>query len=553
MDVITARRAATTLNCNPTSAAIDATLGTATATDACGTPTVTTTDGAVASSGCLRSQTRIFTATDACGNTATTSRTGTWTEDLTAPVITATGAATTLNCNPVASDINAALGTATATDACGTPTVTTTDGAVASNGCLRSQTRIFTATDGCGNTAATSRTATWTEDLTAPVITATGAATTLNCNPVASDINAALGTATATDACGTPTVTTTDGAVASNGCLRSQTRTFTATDGCSNTATTSRTATWTADLTAPVITATGAATTLNCNPVASDINAALGTATATDACGTPTVTSSDGAVQSSGCLRSQTRTFTATDGCGNTATTSRTATWTEDIIAPTITATGAAATLNCNPVASDINAALGTATATDGCGTPTVTTTDGAVASNGCLRSQTRIFTATDACGSSSTTSRTATWTEDLTAPVITATGAATTLNCNPVASDINAALGTATATDACGTPTVTTTDGAVLSNGCDRSQTRIFAATDACGNTATRSKTATWTEDITAPSITATGAATTLNCNPVASDINAALGTATATDACGTPTVTATDGAMASNGCLRS
>src|SRR5206468_2124845 len=119
------------------------------------------------------------------------------------------------------------------------------------------------------------------------------------------------------------------------------------------------------------------------NPTTAAIEAALGTATATDACGTPTLTSTDGAVQSSGCLRSQTRTWTATDGCGNTATASRTATWTFDITAPTLTATGSTLALGCNPSDATINGALGNASATDACGTPTVTFTDGAVQTSG--------------------------------------------------------------------------------------------------------------------------------------------------------------------------
>ena len=83
----------------------------------------------------------------------------------------------------------------------------------------------------------------------------------------------------------------------SNGCTRTQTRTFTAIDACGNTATTSRTVTWTADLTPPVDHYKWYYNIhLVCNPSAADINAALGTATATDACGTPTVTSSDGTV-----------------------------------------------------------------------------------------------------------------------------------------------------------------------------------------------------------------------------------------------------------------
>ena len=42
---------------------------------------------------------------------------------------------------------------------------------------------------------------------------------------------------------------------------------------------------------------------------------------------------------------------------------------------------------------------------------------------NGCNSSKTRTFTATDACGNTSTTSRTVTWISDLTPPVFTATG----------------------------------------------------------------------------------------------------------------------------------
>ena len=74
-----------------------------------------------------------------------------------------------LGCNPANPD--GSLGTATATDACGAVTITSSDGAVVSNGCNRSRTRTFTATDGCRNTSTTSRTVRWISDLTPPVIT----------------------------------------------------------------------------------------------------------------------------------------------------------------------------------------------------------------------------------------------------------------------------------------------------------------------------------------------------------------------------------------------
>src|SRR4030095_2320124 len=394
-----------------------------------------------------------------------TSRTATWTADNIAPELNDNGNNTPLGCNPTGAAIDAALGSATASDACGTATVTSSDGAVGTNGCILSQTRTWTAVDACGNSSATSRTATWTADNMAPVLTATGNNTPLGCNPTGAAIDAALGSATASDACGTPTVTSSDGAVGTNGCILSQTRTWTAVDACGNSSATSRTATWTADNIAPILTATGNNTPLGCNPTGAAIDAALGSATASDACGTPTVTSNDGAVGTNGCILSQTRTWTAVDACGNSSATSRTATWTADNMAPVLTATGNNTPLGCNPTGAAIDAALGSATASDACGTPTVTSSDGAVGTNGCILSQTRTWTAVDACGNSSATSRTATWTADNIAPILTATGNNTPLGCNPTGAAIDAALGSATASDACGTPTVTSSDGAVGTN----------------------------------------------------------------------------------------
>ncbi len=550
---ITTGGSSLTLGCNPSAGDINASLGTATATDACGAPTISVSDGSVTSNGCSRSQTRTWTAIDACSNTSTASRTVTWTSDLTPPTFTGTYDDVPLGCNPKAGNITTALDGATATDACSVPSLTQTDGSVVSNGCSRSQTRTFTARDACGNTATISRTATWTEDLTPPVFTGTYSNVDIGCNPTSTAITTALDGATATDACSTPVITFKDGTVTSNGCVRTQTRTFTAKDVCNNTATVSRTVTWTADLTAPAITTGGGSLTLGCNPSAGDINASLGTATATDACGAPTISVSDSPVTSNGCSRSQTRTWLAIDACNNTSTASRTVTWTSDITPPTITTGGGSLTLGCNPSAGDINASLGTATATDACGAPTISVSDSPVSSNGCSRSQTRTWTAKDGCNNTSTASRTVTWTSDLTPPAITTGGSSLTLGCNPSAGDINASLGTATATDACGAPTISVSDSPVTSNGCSRSQTRTWTAIDACNNTSTASRTVTWTADLTPPTITTGGGTLTLGCNPSAGDINSSLGTATATDACGAPTISVSDSPVSSNGCSRS
>jgi hypothetical protein len=89
-----------------------------------------------------------------------------------------------------------------------------------------------------------------------------------------------------------------------------------------------------------------------------------------------------------------------------------------------------------------------------------ICTSDGPVSSDGCSRSQTRKSDATDACGNTSTASRTISWIADLTPPTLTSGGTVANganLGCNPTAGAIDGALGTATATDACSNPTLST------------------------------------------------------------------------------------------------
>src|SRR5204863_2318937 len=202
-----------------------------------------------------------------------------------------------------------------------------------------------------------------------------------------------------------------------------------------------------------------------------------------------------------------------------------------------------------------INGALDTASATDACINPTLSTPIHRSASSE-LFPYTTLFRskATDACGNTSTASRTISWIADLTAPTLTTGGTVANganLGCNPTTGAIDGALGTATATDACSNPTVSApSDSPVSSEGCTRTQTRKWTARDACGNTSTASRTISWIADITPPTLTTGGTATSLGCNPSASDINARLGNATATDAGSNPTVTPGDSPVSSDGC---
>ena len=539
------------LGCNPAAFSITAALGGATATDACGAPTLVSSDGAIVSNGCNRTQTRTFTAIDACGNISTASRTVIWIADITPPVFIGIYGTTVFGCNPLPGDIFFALGFASASDECSATSITFTD-VVFSNGCTRTQVRTFTAFDACGNFSIATKVAIWTEDITPPVFIGSYATVNLGCNPAASSISAALDGATATDACGAPILLSSDGAIVSNGCNRTQTRTFTAIDGCGNISTASRTVNWFADNTPPLLTISGGSLNLGCNPDPDDINAALGVASAFDACAAPTLLTSTGAVVANGCNRSQTRTFTSIDACGNFSSASRTAIWVDDPTPPVFIGSYGTTNLGCNPPAFSITAALGGATATDACGVPTLVASDGAIVSNGCNRTQTRTFTAIDACGNISTASRTVNWFTDFTPPLLTISGGSLNLGCNPDPEDINAALGVASAFDACASPTLLTSTGAVVANGCNRSQTRTFTSTDACGNFASATRTAIWVADPTPPVFIGNYGTVNLGCNPAAFLITAALGGATATDACGAPTLVASDGAIVSNGCNR-
>ncbi len=439
------------------------------------------------------------TATDECGNESSTIYT-TRVDD-SAPVITASGTTLSLGCNPSGMAIDSALGTATATDNCSVVTPSFTDGSVTGL-CLFSQTRTFTAIDECGNLAIpVLRTVTWTIDTTIPVITATGTTLVLGCNPTGPEIDDALGSATAADNCGVGTPTSSDGPVTGEPCLLSQTRTFNVTDACGNPAlSVSRTVTWTIDLEAPVITATGTTLLLGCNPSASAIDSALGTATAVDNCTVGTPIPTDGSVTGL-CLVSQTRTFNVSDACGNPAIpVSRTVSWTLDTTIPVITATGTTLTLGCNPTGPEIDDALGSATAADNCGVGTPTSSDDPVTGEPCLLSQTRTFNVTDACGNPAlSVSRTVTWSVNSTAPVISCPIVISPIECGSIPF-----FGIATATDECDLVVDITfvTDSIPGLCGQTYSLTRTWTATNECGNTAQCSRTIS-VEDNTPPSIT--------------------------------------------------
>ncbi|MFV8328359.1 T9SS type A sorting domain-containing protein [Flavobacterium sp. ZS1P14] len=351
---------------------------------------------------------------------------------------------------------------------------------------------------------------------------------TISCPTVVSPINCpatpSFGVATATDNCpGAVPITfadvTTPGNCPGN---YSVTRTWTATDGCGNTATCSRTIV-VRDITPPVITCPTVVSPINCPATPT-----FGVATATDTCD-PSVAITFADVTTPGNCPgnySVTRTWTATDDCGNTATCSRTIN-VQDTTPPVITCPTVVSPINCPATPT-----FGVATATDTCD-PSVAITFADVTTPGNCPgnySVTRTWTATDDCGNTATCNRTIV-VRDTTPPTITCPTVVSPINCPATPT-----FGPATATDACD-PTVAITFADVTTPGScpgNYSVTRTWTATDDCGNTAACSRTIN-VQDTTPPVITCPTVVSPINCPATPT-----FGPATATDTCD-PTVAIT------------
>src|SRR6185436_13146855 len=121
------------------------------------------------------------------------SQTISYSVDTQAPAVSvAEGADGSIACNPTVELIDAAFTAPTFTDNCGTPTVAVTN-AHSGTGCTQSDTRTWTATDGCGNTASVAQTISYSVDTQAPAVSvAQGADGSISCNPTPSEINAAF-------------------------------------------------------------------------------------------------------------------------------------------------------------------------------------------------------------------------------------------------------------------------------------------------------------------------------------------------------------------------
>ncbi|MDH7460323.1 T9SS type A sorting domain-containing protein [Chitinophagaceae bacterium 26-R-25] len=287
--------------------------GTATAVDNCGgAVTISHTDAATAAS-CngIPGIDRTWRATDACGNFSTCVQHITFIDTI-APTITCP-APITVQC---AGDVpNPDTTKVTATDNCGSVTRTWVKDDV-SGSCPKIITRTYKATDACGNSATCTQTIT-VQDITPPTI-ACVSDVKVECG--AATDTASTGIPVATDNCGKPTLTHND-VTSSKNCYSVITRTWTATDGCGNTATCVQHITVT-DRTGPLVTCP-ADKVLSCGQSTDPSN--TGMATATDNCSSGidiNIFYTDAPAAGSACAGSTNidRTWTAIDASGNVGT-----------------------------------------------------------------------------------------------------------------------------------------------------------------------------------------------------------------------------------------
>ena len=479
-------------------AAVPDYAATSTASDNCGNPTVTQSPAAGTMVG-QGAHTVTVTATDAAGHTGSDTVVFT-VNDTTAPTITVpagSSADANANCQAAVPDYAAA---STASDNCdSTPTLTQSPAAGTMVG-TGPHTVTVTATDDAGNHSSADVVFT-VNDTTAPTVHApadSSADADSSCRAAVPDY---VTGSTASDNCSTPTVTQDPEAGTMVG-PGAHTVTVTATDAAGNHSSDEVVFTVN-DKTPPTVQApadSSASADANCKAAVPDYASA---STASDSCGTVTVTQSPAANTLVG-LGPHTVTVTATDGSGNHSSDEVVFT-VNDTTAPTVQApadSSASADANCEAPVPNY---AGSSNATDNCDTPTVTQSPAAGTKVG-LGPHTVTVTATDAAGNHSSDDVVFT-VNDTTAPAITCP-ANKTANSEPGTCAAHVSPGTATASDNCGSPTVTgsRSDGRPLTDTYPVGTTTItWTATDGSGNSSSCTQTIT-VNDTEKPTITLNG-----------------------------------------------
>ena len=338
------------------------------------------------------------------------------------------------------------------------------------DGSCDSFTRIWTATDDCGNTASCNQTV-YTTDTTPPILVLPEEAT-VGC--LSEIIPSITGEATATDLCSDVIITYEDGEWDGDACNSSLIRTWTATDACGNAVSGQQTINR-EDKLGPALTGVPSVEYLQCGEFPEPP-----LVVAYDVCQEDSVeVILTETLYGEGCNRAVYRTWTATDSCGNTSSVTR-AIYINDTQGPEITCPENVL-LNCGDPVPDTTSA-GVATAFDNCSEDEVTITfiDEPL-NDDCPPSIHRIWTAVDTCGNASSCTQVISFI-DTEAPELECLDDVT-IDCSTA--DISPLFtGTPNVLGDCSAVTLDYSDGE-YSGDCPVSFIRTWVATDVCGNSA--------------------------------------------------------------------
>jgi|GEM_PF-1360182 len=388
-------------------------------------------------------------------------------EDTTAPVFENCGPSVVVACE----DSIPALPTPTATDNCvGDVTIAFLGEMIDGEGCVRTITRTWAATDLCGNRA----------ECTQVISIADTAAPVLGNLPVAElnvscDAIPVVAQVTLVDNCDeNPTLVYNEVRINGN-CAYNYTlvRTWYGVDACENVSSTFTQTIHVADTTAPVVAPYALEVEMPCDNISTTI-----AISATDNCGNVNITFSDEYV-SGACAGRIIRTYYVSDECGNqTPGMIQQIINLIDVTAPTVVSQTPNQTVQCGASNSYV---VNPPVFADNCDQELNITSSFASVTSGCTTTDTYTWTATDDCGNSTSTSTVVT-TTDNTPPVFVGVPGDRYYDCNDTFGVDNVL-----AEDNCSDVTITHSD-VIVPGYCAYNYTieRTFRAEDECGNFST-------------------------------------------------------------------
>ena len=445
---------------------------------------------------------RNFMVTDACGNTATCAQTITVENNVIPSITCPVDVTVQLNAMCAMDTTTTDIGIPMVDGGCNVNMVSYVDDVSGLINCggAGTFTRSFTVDDGCGNLSSCVQTVT-VEDLVEPSINCPADVTVDLDSDCVYDIDQTItGNPTGMDNCSSVSFSYTDDLTGLTGCNATGVvlRTWTATDECGNFSTCVQRITI-QDVETPTITCPAdIVVEFNADCSLDTTLVDIGMPIIDDNCSGATFTYSDDLSSLTGCggSGSFTRNFVVTDGCGNSSSCEQIIT-VEDNLDPTIVCPIDVTVDLDGDCVYDIDPSItGNPTVTDNCSTPDFNYADDLTGLNGCSSTGIliRTWTATDACGNTSTCVQQVTIQDVEDPSIVCPADIVIEFNTDCSLDSTLVDIGSPIINDNCPGSSFTYMDDLSGLTTCGGSGffTRNFIVTDACGNTTTCAQTVT-------------------------------------------------------------